>query len=342
MDVTRSATPEARRRAMVADLGPGAHQCWYPIALSRDVPKGKAIGADLADGRVVIYRGEDEVVRVMSAFCKHMGADLSVGGDVVGNNIRCPYHHWEFGQGGKCKVIASGDPIPKGSSLANLPTAERLGLIWVFLGETPLYDLPTFEEFDDTKHAFRAFEIDLEAKLNVEPWIFATNVFDVVHNRVVHGLQFADPDVEEVSPYLRRMSWDAAHTGEKQEGVWRPDIAVHGVNGITTRSEVDGRLKWYVAVMTPCGSLGTKVFFSIVTTKDDKSEEYFDTWQAMHNRFVNEDLPILNGLRIGDMHLVGADRAMARFMRAVRKYPRTTLDALETAANAAERKAVNA
>ena len=62
----------------------------------------------------------------------------------------------------------------------------------------------------------------------------------------------------------------------------------------------------------------------------------------MHNRFVNEDLPILNGLRIGDMHLVGADRAMARFMRAVRKYPRTTLDALETAANAAERKTANA
>jgi hypothetical protein len=59
----------------------------------------------------------------------------------------------------------------------------------------------------------------------------------------------------------------------------------------------------------------------------------------MQNRFVNEDLPILNNLRFGDMHLVSADRAMARFMRAVRKYPRTTLDALETAANATERAA---
>lgn len=47
------------------DLGPGAHQCWYPVALSSDVPKGKAFGRDLGDGRIVLYRGEDGVVRAM-------------------------------------------------------------------------------------------------------------------------------------------------------------------------------------------------------------------------------------------------------------------------------------
>src|SRR3546814_18078868 len=87
--------------------------------------------------------------------------------------------------------------------------------------------------------------------------------------------------------------------------------------------------------MTPCGREGTKVFFSVATTKDEKSEEYFDKWQAMHNRFINEDLPILNSMRLGDLHLVGADRAMIRFMLAARNYPRTTLDAIETSANAA-------
>src|SRR3546814_6741212 len=74
----------------------------------------------------------------MSAYCKHMGADLSVGGDIVGNDVRCPYHHWTYGDGGKCTGIASGDPIPRESNLASFPTAEHLGLIWVFFGETPL------------------------------------------------------------------------------------------------------------------------------------------------------------------------------------------------------------
>lgn len=335
MEGMHNATPEARRRGVVADLGPGAHQCWYPIALSRDLPKGKVIGSDLADGRVVIFRGEDGVARVMSAYCKHMGADLSVGGDIVGNDVRCPYHHWTYGDGGKCTGIASGDPIPRESNLASFPTAEHLGLIWVFFGETPLYDMPTFDEYNEKDFAFRAFEIDLDYKLLVEPWVFTTNVFDVVHNRVVHGLQIAEPTIEEVSPYLRRMKWNAAHTGEKQEGDWRPDIEVFGTNSIRTRSEIEGRFKWYVAGMTPCGREGTKVFFSVATTRDEKSEEYFDKWQAMHNRFINEDLPILNSMRLGDLHLVGADRAMIRFMLAVRNYPRTTLDAIETSANAA-------
>lgn len=342
METMQNMTPEARRRAVATDMGPGAHQCWYPIALSRDVGKGMVIGSDLADGRVVIYRGEDGEVRVMSAFCKHMGADLSVGGDVVGNDVRCPYHHWSFGDGGHCTHIASGDAVPKGTNLASLPVAERLGLIWVFFGEAPLYDVPTFEEYDEKAHAHRAFAIDLEYPLTVEPWVFTTNVFDVVHNRVVHGLQIAEPQIEEVSPYLRRMSWNAAHSGEKQTGDWRPDIEVVGVNGICTRSEIEGRFKWYVAALTPCGREGTKLFFSIVTTRDEKAEDYLDSWQAMHNRFINEDLPILNNMRMGDPHLVGADRAMARFMRAVREYPRTTLDAIETAANRSKSKRVNA
>src|SRR3546814_725795 len=119
----------------------------------------------------------DGVARVMSAYCKHMGADLSVGGDIVGNDVRCPYHHWTYGDGGKCTGIASGDPIPRESNLASFPTAEHLGLIWVFFGETPLYDMPTFDEYNEKDFAFRAFEIDLDYKLLVVPWVLTTKVF---------------------------------------------------------------------------------------------------------------------------------------------------------------------
>jgi phenylpropionate dioxygenase-like ring-hydroxylating dioxygenase large terminal subunit len=333
MTGTLTVTPEARKRELIADLGPGAHQCWYPVALSSTLPEGKVVGTDLADGRIVIYRGEDGTARAMSAYCKHMGADLSAGGDVIGNDIRCPYHHWAYGDGGHCTNIPSGDAIPKGSNLVYLPLREELGLIWVFLGDTPLYDLPTFEEFDEEKHVYRAFEAELNSKLLVDPWIFTTNVFDVVHNRVVHGLNIADPTIEEVNPFLRRMTWEAAHTGEKQTGDWRPDIEVFGTNGIRTTSKMDGRLKWYIAAMAPCGRQGTREFFTIITTKGDNAEQCLDNWQAMHNRFVNEDLPILNNMRYGDLHLVAADRSMGRFMRAARDYPRASLDAMETAAN---------
>jgi phenylpropionate dioxygenase-like ring-hydroxylating dioxygenase large terminal subunit len=149
------ATREARKGPMFMNLGSGAHQCWYPVALSKDIPKGKAIGTDLGDGRIVIYRGQDGMARAMSAYCRHMGADLTFGGEVIGNNIRYPYHHRSYGDGGQCKHIASGDPIPRGTNLVHLPLQEQFGLMWVFFGKTPLYELQTFDDFDDEKHVAR-------------------------------------------------------------------------------------------------------------------------------------------------------------------------------------------
>src|SRR3546814_11025227 len=101
--------------------------------------------------------------------------------------------------------------------------------------------MPTFDEYNEKDFAFRAFEIDLDYKMLVEPWVFTTNVFDVVHNRVVHGLQIAEPTIEEVSPYLRRMKWNAAHTGEEPEGDLQPVLDVFSNNRLRTRSKRKGR-----------------------------------------------------------------------------------------------------
>jgi nitrite reductase/ring-hydroxylating ferredoxin subunit len=333
MNDIRNSTPEARKRELFTDLGPGAHQCWYPMALSSDVPQGKVIGANLADGRIVIYRGEDGAARAMSAYCRHMGADLSAGGDVVGNDIRCPYHHWAYGDGGHCNNIPSGDIIPKGSNLVHLPLKEQFGLIWVFFGETPLYELQTFEEFDEEKHVSRSFGVKLSENLKVEPWIFTTNVFDIVHLRFLHGVNIVGSEIEEVSPFLQRMSWVATHTGEKTTGTLNLALDVYGANSVRTQGEMDGRLKWYISASTPFGPQDTRFFFTIITTKGDGAEEFLDRSEALHTRLINEDLPVLNNMRFGNLRLVTSDKALGRFIRTAREYPRTTLDAMETAAN---------
>jgi phenylpropionate dioxygenase-like ring-hydroxylating dioxygenase large terminal subunit len=86
-------------------------QNWYAVAMSDEVAAGASIGADYLDGRVVVWRGEDGVARVMNAWCAHLGADLSVG-QVVGNDIRCAFHHWQYGDDGVCTRIPAGDKIP--------------------------------------------------------------------------------------------------------------------------------------------------------------------------------------------------------------------------------------
>lgn len=325
---TADPADSSSERAPVFNLGPGAHECWYPIALSSEVPQDKVIGREIGDARLVVYRGEDGVVRAMSAYCKHMGADLSVGGDVVGNNIRCPFHHWSYGDGGQCKHIPAGDQIPKGANLFQFVTREQFGLIWVFFGKEPLYELQTFEDFDESKHVARSYSIELNEKLNCEPWIFTTNVFDLVHLRFLHGVNIVNSDIEEIDPYRRRMSW-VADMGAKAAGGLRMTIDVYGMNSLRTQGDQGGRLKWYIAGSVPSVREGLRFFLTIVTTNEPGAEEFLDRQAAMHTQIINEDLPVLNNMRLDELLLVPSDKAMTRFMRAVLKYPRMTIKALE-------------
>jgi phenylpropionate dioxygenase-like ring-hydroxylating dioxygenase large terminal subunit len=322
---------DADKRGSVFDLGPGAHQCWYPVALSSQVPAGKVIGRDFADGRIILYRGQDGGLRAMSAYCRHMGTDLSVGGEVIGNTIRCPYHHWAYGDGGRCVQIPSGDAIPKSANLFQFPLKEQFGLIWIFFGEEPLYELQTFPDFDAEKHVVRSYVSEHDT-LHCEPWVFTTNIYDFVHLRFLHNMKIINSDIQEVDPYRSRMSWDV-DLGEKAAGGWRPEIYVYGVNSIRTVGDQAGRLKWYIAASSPFGREGTRFFFTIVTTKGDGAEEFLDRQAAMHARIQNEDVPILNNLRYGNFNLVKSDQAMMRFMRKVLKYPRTSMQELEKKAS---------
>lgn len=319
--------------ASIFNLGPGAHECWYPVALSADVPKGKVVGRDIADGRVVVYRGEDGVIRAMSAYCKHMGADLSVGGEVIGNNIRCPFHHWSYGDGGECKHIPTGDEIPKRAKLFEFAAREQFGLIWVFFGKTPLYELQTFEDYDEAKHVARSFEVQLNDKLDCEPWMFTTNVYDIAHLRSLHGINIVHSEVEDIDDYRSRMSWDA-DLGDKGSGGLSIEIYVYGVNSLRNKGVQGGRLKWYIGASVPSARHGTKFFMTIITTNDEGSEEFLDRQAAMHAQIMNEDLPVLNNMRLDELMLLPSDRALSRFMRSVLKYPRVTMKELERFARA--------
>ena len=103
--------------ASLSEFGVGGFdQCWYPIALSSEVAAGQVVGADFLDGRVVCFRGDDGVASVVSAYCRHLGTDLTQG-EVVGNELRCNFHYWCYDRAGGCTKIPASDRIPEDSSL---------------------------------------------------------------------------------------------------------------------------------------------------------------------------------------------------------------------------------
>ena len=55
---------------------------------------------------LVVFRNSEGKARVLDAYCPHLGANLGIGGRVVGDCIECPFHGWQFdGQDGKCTRV---------------------------------------------------------------------------------------------------------------------------------------------------------------------------------------------------------------------------------------------
>lgn len=177
-------------------------QSWYVAALSREVRPGKVISRELAGRKLAIYRGDDGKVHVLDARCPHLGADLSKG-DVVGNHLRCAFHHWTFGGDGRCGAIPYMDSIPPFARTFSYPTEEKYDAIWFFNGPQTLFPIPSFDSWMDED----MLTVCLKPQtINCHPHVITCNGLDVQHFKTVHELEFAEePAVEEPDRFRIRL-----------------------------------------------------------------------------------------------------------------------------------------
>ena len=84
---------------------------WYKIAQSDQISLKEALQVDNFPTQMVVWRGEDSVLRGLDLYCKHMGASLACG-EVEGNSIRCPFHNWRWAGAGHCDEIPYAKNIP--------------------------------------------------------------------------------------------------------------------------------------------------------------------------------------------------------------------------------------
>ena len=51
-------------------------------------------------------------MRCLDAHCIHLGSNMAVGGTVVDNCLKCPFHGWSFDGKGNCVHIPYLDATP--------------------------------------------------------------------------------------------------------------------------------------------------------------------------------------------------------------------------------------
>ena len=308
-------------KEMTAELHPdqAQPQSWYAVALSSELDEAGVLGKDFLHDRVAVYRRRDGSPVVISSRCPHMGADLALG-DVVDDDLRCPYHHFRFGPSGACTGIPTEGPIPPTARVTAYPAAERFGLIWAFNGEEPLFDPPEIRGYgaDDLTLSARATQV-----FTVAPWVNVANTVDFMHLRYVHGLSY-DFDIDQiewVDDYHMEYSieFDSPDFGkfEQRIRVCGPNTSTHVTVGETTSAGI--------FTSTPVGEVAQSYYVAAVPNDPGAGEDELRArvaeQEALGDSLLADDARILTGIRWHVGSFVGEDRAFARFLRWVNELP---------------------
>ncbi len=212
---------------------------WVAVAYSSELARGQVTPLACLGRSLVLFRGDDGEAHVLDAFCPHLGAHLGVGGTVVGNELRCPFHGWRFDGHGACTHIDYAPKIPPTAKLRAWPTREVNGYVMLWHdaeGRPPSFELPDVAEChspDWTRPRTFSYAIKTRWRELVE------NAVDRAHFFALHRYpQMPELDFEVDGPRFMmtsRVPWKRFG----QEKTVTLDIEAHGPGLTITRGHGD-------------------------------------------------------------------------------------------------------
>jgi len=318
--------PEQRGRTIPPQGEGGYDQCWYALIPAAEIATGQVGRADFLDGHVAVFRGESGQVSVVSPYCRHLGADLCIQGSVEGDSVRCPFHHWRYGLDGVCHTIESGDAPPPGARLFPFPVAEKYGMIWIFNGLDPLYDVPSMDlDGPLATKVSDLFEIRLDPGLQFMQHIDFQH-FSTLHDVTVDKLpevKFLEHRVEWAEPMVTRLvaypDMPSPHMKAKLYGTCTllacgemGNVKTAILFGMTPRP--DGWSRGWTIAATP--KIGDDEASLAMETQILQQAEKFT------HSLIFDDIDVLNGMSFRQDQLSKSDRILGQYLRYLKRYPR--------------------
>jgi vanillate O-demethylase monooxygenase subunit len=175
-------------------MAPFLRNQWYTAATSTELG-AKPLARTICNEPLVIFRGEDGTVAVLTDRCPHRKAPLS-SGEVVGSDIQCGYHGIRFAANGACTHVPGNVPVGRDFRARCFPAREVHGLIFVWFGEASLADSALIPNFDENvKPGWTGVHGMLYVKANYQ--LLIDNILDLTHVVFVHKTTLAGGGVAE-------------------------------------------------------------------------------------------------------------------------------------------------
>jgi len=163
---------------------------WFVVCYSDELSRGQVKALRYFGRDLVLWRGEDGKPRMLDAYCRHLGANMSFGGRVRGNLLECPFHAWRYDGDGTVQEILYAKVVPtqaRRECVRHWPTEEKNHFVWAWYhpdGVAPLWDVEAFPETSDANWTdYEKHEWLVYCPLQTT----AENGVDVAHFRYIHG-----------------------------------------------------------------------------------------------------------------------------------------------------------
>ncbi len=188
-----TATPLA-----LTNTSAGLRRGWHPVAMVSEILDNQPLRVELLGEGYVVTK-INGAITAFSDRCPHRSARLS-DGRVVGNNIECPYHGWQFNGEGRCSLVPALGPdatVPPTSHLTPVATTVRYDLLWL-APEDPVCDIPDIPEWTESglRHIWLP-AVDIQASAGQ----FIDNFLDFGHFPFVHSGTFGAGEDEFITEY---------------------------------------------------------------------------------------------------------------------------------------------
>jgi phenylpropionate dioxygenase-like ring-hydroxylating dioxygenase large terminal subunit len=258
---------------------------WFAVAMSDEIAPGELKSLKYFGQEFVVWRGESGELHAVDPYCPHLGAHLG-GGEIVGEDLRCPFHHWSFnGEGGVTGIPYSKliPPKLKRSCLTTWHVQETQGVVFAWY---------------HPRKAAPKWEVASAAVVTDENWVMAErhewiikihvqeiteNGQDYAHFRAVHGTQ--GPPASE----FKLDGWSRRNTVETQM--------------VTPRGPMTGKID--ALAVGPGQSFTrftdvTDVYMLQQTTPIDSQTTHL-RWQLYHPPGISDGKMRVNAARMRDL-----------------------------------------
>jgi 5,5'-dehydrodivanillate O-demethylase oxygenase subunit len=134
-------------------VGPGTpmgtllRRYWFPIARTAELDDEPVLAVTLLGENLALFRSDSGTLGLVAQRCPHRGASLAYGIPEE-EGLRCPYHGWRFDRTGQCNdqpAEPADSTFKERITIPAYPVQELGGLVWAYLGPTPVPLLPRWD-----------------------------------------------------------------------------------------------------------------------------------------------------------------------------------------------------